>query len=414
MNKCCASVIITCALSMRLQAIELPFTGFVSVFGDKIYSPREDYTQKAFQYGIPDVATASTTVGNGFVTTFTSMAVVRTSGKAGDIAQVQSNSVLRYRPGHEGVAFFTAAFTGGAGGTGTRQLIGIWDDANGFAVGKLATTFGINVRTDTTDTFIGQANFNRDTVDGSGPSGFNLDTTKLNVFRISYGWLGAANIKFYVLSTNGVWIEFHNILQPGRSSAPSIQDPVLPIRAQVSDPNGGNVLELRTASWNTAVIGSKTTASHRYFSISRRISVTGALTDRHIVTIRNKTTYQGKTNHTQLRIAAIGGGSLKNSAFAVITKLIKNATVSGTVFTDVNGSNSIVEYSIAGTYTVGTGQTEFTLPTFNTGGGTVTRFIPQNDYNIILLPGETATITGMTFNALGDTMIGSVSWDEQF
>ncbi len=384
--------------------------GFVSVFGTQIIGERDDCVSTAFQYGIPDIATTSTTLGNGFVTTFTSMAVIRTSGMAGDVAQVQSNPFLSYQPGHEGFGFFTAAFTGDIA-SDTEQFIGTWDDDNGFAIGYDGTNFSILFKVDGTDTIITQTNFNMDTINGLGASGFNIDPTKLNVFRISYGWLGAATISFQVLDPQGGWILFHVIKQPNTSAFPSILNPNLPIRAQVADSVGGNILELRTASWNTGNVACPSNAGKRYFSVSNSLAIPN-LIESHVLTIRNKETYGGKSNKIRARIATFGGGATQANNEITLMSLRKDATITGTVFSDINTENSTMEVSTAGTFSTGTGTAIFIRPAHLRGNGPGFQYFPQS-FEVVLLPDESVSIIAQSLSGPVN-IIGEISWAENF
>ncbi len=386
------------------------FDGFVSVFGDKIAEGREDYINVAFQYGIPDIAVTSTAMGNGFVTTFSSMAVIRTSGAVGDEAAIVTKRNLRYRAGHEGYAFYTSAFTGDIAAN-TTQWIGLFDDENGAATGYNGTEFSVLFRSHSSDTIIAQSDFNRDKLDGTGPSGFTIDPTKLNVFRISYGWLGVAPYSFQVLSPSGEWILFHVIELPNTRTIPSVENPILPVKAEVSDPSGGNVLELRTASWNAGIIGSPSNAGHRYFSTSNQVIIAG--TELHMLTLRNRSIYQGKNNRVEARIALFGGGSIQNANEITLLRLRQNATVTGTSFTDINTENSIMEVSTAGTFSAGTGFEILIRPSHTRGNGPGGEFIPEADFEIILLPGDTITITGESLSG-STAAIALISWEERF
>jgi len=387
--------------------------GFVSVFGENIISPLEDMINVQFQYGISSMQTMTSLTSTGTVFTEDSMAVVSTGAASDGEASIQSKRSLRYRPGHEGYAFFTALFEANA--ANSTQWIGIFDESDGIAIGYNGTTFSILFRRDgDADTTIAQSSFNRDPLDGTGPSGFTIDTTKLNVFRISYGWLGAAPITFQVLRQDGVWITFHIIERPNSENEPSLINPILPIQAEVKNSGNTSNLQLKSASWNAGIAGSESTAGHRYFSTDVIPASTIPTSETHMMTIRNKSIFQGKLNKIEIRIAATGGGPIPTAGQdSMILRLRKNATVSGTSFVDIDTSDSVVEVSTAGTYSAGTGQGVFSLPSNNQGGPLILFFDPTN-YTIILLPGESMTITGEAIQNGADDTIATISWEERF
>jgi hypothetical protein len=55
----------------------------------------------------------------------------------------------------------------------------------------------------TVDTKIPQSEFNLDKCDGTGPSGFNLDLTKMQMFYIDYSWYGAGFIRWGLRGVDG-------------------------------------------------------------------------------------------------------------------------------------------------------------------------------------------------------------------
>jgi len=387
--------------------------GFTSVFGTQITEGREDYVSIQYQYGISDFDTSTSLVGTGTTSTIESSAVVTTAGGAGDVAQIESKRNLRNRPGHEGFAFFTAAFTGDTAANST-QLIGIFDDNDGFAVGYNGTTFSILHRRGGSDTFVAQSSFNVDPLDGTGPSGFTYDPTKLNIFRISYGWLGAATITYRILTNDGDWATFHLIEQPGAAVGPSILDPILPMRAQVIDNDGGNNLELRTASWNAGIVGSPSTAAHRYFSASNIETLMTNDSEVAMVTIKNKSIFESKQNKIEVRISEFGGGAIDNGDSVSIIRMRKGSTLSGTSFSDVSIGNSVMEFDTAGSFS-GSPDGELILiqPVHSRGNGPGMNFMPGGEFDVIILPGEEITISAE--NITGNTKtIAHIAWEERF
>ena len=92
-----------------------------------------------------------------------------TMGVSGDSATIQSKKIHKYRPGQGIIARFTSVFTLGV--TGTEQIIGLFDENNGFAIGYDGADFGILHRNDSSgtivDTWVHQAQWSKDTADGN-------------------------------------------------------------------------------------------------------------------------------------------------------------------------------------------------------------------------------------------------------
>jgi hypothetical protein len=386
---------------------------FVSMYGDLEAEPRLDALSVQFQYGIQSSVITSTLLNGGTATTSSSLAVLATSGTAGAVAGLQTKTNLQYRSGHQADAYFTVAFTGTIAAN-TKQYIGALDSNNGFGVGFNGTSFGIVVRKNGTDTFTAQSNFNGDKIDGTGSSGFNYNYTLLNVFHIAYGWLGASPIQFQVMSSSGSWITFHSIQYPNSAATPSIANALLPISAQVYDPSGGNSLQLKTASWNMDIVGIQSNVANRFFGINAtRESTTSEL---FTLMIKNSETFNGQPNRMNLQLQRYYECSVDdvNPSSTTIVYIYKNATVTGTSFSSVN-SNSVVSYSTAGTYSAGTGTLLIaqTLVPF----GNQPEFIDITNFNFLVYPGETITITtryaGGIFDPKPDIMCG-LNWAELF
>ena len=71
------------------------------------------------------------------------------------------------------------------------------------------TTGTLLVASKTTDTKIPTSAFNIDRLDGTGPSGYTIDLSKMQMFYIDYSWYGAGFIRFGVRGPNGDVIYAH-------------------------------------------------------------------------------------------------------------------------------------------------------------------------------------------------------------
>ena len=58
-----------------------------------------------------------------------------------------------------------------------------------------------------------QNQFNRDTLNGKGSSGFNVDLTKMQMIGIQYTWYGAGFIDFMMRGSDGNWVYAHRYKQ---------------------------------------------------------------------------------------------------------------------------------------------------------------------------------------------------------
>lgn len=389
--------------------------GYTSLFGEKEQSSRLDWLDTKFNYGVSSYDVTTSTFSSGFVSSFTSMALVETGASSGGFAQIQSKHAIPYRAGHETYAIFSAQFSNG-GVASSTQWIGLFDSQNGFAVGFSNTSFALLYRNAGVNTIILQDNFNQDPLDGTGPSGFVLNPSRLNLFRLSFGWLGASPIKFQILNTNGKWITFHEISRNNQFFVPNVRNPYLPMTAQVNKNGGAQSVQIGTSGWNGGIIGEPSNVSSRYFSIAAGAAAVANTTEQHVLTLRNKPTFQSIANKIAIRISFLTiGAPFSSSSKSAVMRLYKNATVTGSVFSDVDTANSVTEASTAGIYTGGSGQYLMSFLAIRSNPAYTTP-IEQTTVNIILEPNETATFTYQLIagSLTGGLALAYVSWEELF
>lgn len=121
------------------------------------------------------------------------------------------------------------------------QRIGLYNSTDGFSVGYSGTTFGLWSRFSNVDSFIPSSSWNGDRLNGASGSSFTsgsvpvaLDPSKLNIYRVRMGWLGAASIFFDIHSPDGAWVTAHTIRFPNSlSGRASVTNPNLPVRFDV-------------------------------------------------------------------------------------------------------------------------------------------------------------------------------------
>lgn len=232
-------------------------TGQKDVFNQQIIGTRNNQVEIDYSSTDPDaISLLTVTKTNGGDAANSAGQAVYSTGTntSGEIKAVTTRTVT-YHPHAETYVAFTAIFTTGI--TNSYQRIGLYDDNNGFFIGYEGTSFGITKRSGATDTTVAQASFSEDTLSGQAGSGYTrdgvveaADFTKDNLFRIRFGWLGAAPIYFEILNPDGEWVTFHTIKHPNTVAVPSIQNPNLPIRLHIKKTTAGATnLIMNTACW---------------------------------------------------------------------------------------------------------------------------------------------------------------------
>ena len=82
---------------------------------------------------------------------------------------------------------------------------------------------------------IPQSQFNRDTIDGNGPSGFTVDLTRMQMLGIQYTWYGAGFIDFMTRGTNGNWVFVHRMTNNNVNDEAYMRTGNMPVRYEIAN-----------------------------------------------------------------------------------------------------------------------------------------------------------------------------------
>jgi hypothetical protein len=85
------------------------------------------------------------------------------------------------------------------------------------------------------ETRIKQADFNIDRLDGTGPSGFNIDLSRMQMMGLQYTWYGAGFIDFMARGSDGNWVFAHRIKNNNVNFEAHMRSGNLPVRYSVDN-----------------------------------------------------------------------------------------------------------------------------------------------------------------------------------
>lgn len=161
---------------------------------------------------------------------------LETTTTNGSSAIRQTRQYMIYEPGRGQLLFISGLM--GAIKANVRQRIGYFDANNGLFFEQNGTTLRVVRRTFVSgaavDNAVDQASWNIDPLDGTGRSGYNLNTATVQVFVIDFSWLGVGRIRFGVLS--GTEISYcHEMTAANALTAVWAQTPSLPIRFELTN-----------------------------------------------------------------------------------------------------------------------------------------------------------------------------------
>lgn len=376
----------------------------ISVFGEVITAGLSPIVQADFVYGLNSNLFSSTVTGSGTATSTNQVGIASTTAAASSSALIQTVRRAKYRAGEGIVSRFTAQFTEGV--ANSTQTAGMRNAAiDGWFIGYNGTSFGIMYRRNSVDTWIAQANFNLDKLDGTGLSGITIDPTKLNAYQLSIGYLGGRGCIFSVMSDiTGQWVQFHdyNLLDTQNAKTQSV-NPTMSFGIQATNTTNTSNIVVYSGSVGVFVAGEIKRIGSTYGTNNTKSIGT---TETNVLTLRNNTTLNGVTNQGLLRLRSI---SISTAATVpVILRVIKNATLGGVpAYTNIDATNSLAAVDTAGTTVTG-GNTQFNS-TIGTGGNA---FFDLTEFELFLLPNETFTFAVVASAGAAATQVVTVNWNE--
>lgn len=384
----------------------------LGAFGDLVVAEKSPVVQMDFVYGIHPQLSTYTTTNSGRVAAENGLLIVESSTTVNGTATFFSKNPARYRAGQGITARFTVIFTTGV--AQSTQTIGMSDNGDGYFFGYNGTSFGILHKNRSVEAWYPQSTWNGDKADGTGPSGFNWDTTKGNVVQIVYPYLGFGNIKFFVQdNATSRFILVHTIRYNNTYTQTQLSNPSLKFKAYVGNNGSTTNVRVRVGSVGIFLNGQRIYLGPQ-FGVSN--IKTGVSTEQSIFVVRNATTYNGIVNTGVLRLRSLSFANDNGTAIGRM-RIIKGATIGGSPsFAPVRGTT--VNNGV--TITSGESVASFDVAaTTGTGGYTVFNSLASRNtaaemdltpYNIYIFPGEDVVFAAECATA---TSFGiSLNWNE--
>ncbi len=251
----------------------------------------------------------------------------------------------------------------------------------------------------TTDTWVEQADWNGDVMDGTGSSGVTLDPTKGNVYQIGIQYLGFGGITCQIETTdannNPVFVSVHNFTFANTRAAVTLAQPSFPFTMSAYSSGSTTDVSVSCASFAGFIEGDKHLTGPRY-TYQRDTSgfvSSGALYP--FYTVRNSAVH-GHNGISRINQSIVNVRSISvahDDATPIAFFLIKNATLAGTPdFVAFSTSSCTTWDQDATTCTYDNNeQLLFSVETGQASGETITF-----DEPILLQPGETLTLAART------------------
>jgi hypothetical protein len=307
-------------------------------------------------YGI-DPNFRDTLSNGGTVTHITNQAAARlaTTNNVNSRAIHQTKMYHNYMPGKSQLIKSTINFYSAT--TNVTKRTGYYDDLNGIYFEQNgAGVLSFVIRTDTSGTASDarraiQSSWNKDRCDGTGPSGFNLDITKTQIFFTDFQWLGVGRVRCGFVH-NGQTIVAHEFYNSNNLPTVYMSNPNLPIRCEILN-TGATAGGYFDQICSTVVSEGGYVESGIDFSIdsgqtSQSVTVANGMYP--VVAIRLKNTFRGYPNRVVVRSGNINVYAEEYPAYWALLKLsgLSAITLSNATWISAN-DDSAVEYNLTAT-----------------------------------------------------------------
>jgi hypothetical protein len=308
-----------------------------------------------FQYDTQPLLFNTSLVGTGTVTKTAneSSITLSTGGTASGASAInQTKSYFRYCPGKSALIIMTGFL--GAQKTNVRSRIGYFD-ANDGVYFEMDGTLGVSVNQRSSasgspvTTSILQANWNKDPMNGTGPSGITIDWSKTQIFAMDMQWLGVGRVRWSLFVDDSL-VVVHEIVNSNNSTSPYTNTANLPCRAEIT--NTGIAATTTTMKQICMSIMSEGSVEfpfpYKFTTGNKGTSITAASGTRTpLVSLQPKVTFNSITNRTFIQLETTE--VFVTGANPVYWELVYNGTLTGSPSFNSVDANSGVNFDIAAT-----------------------------------------------------------------
>lgn len=335
------------------------------------------------------------TTGTGTSSFLSNEATVQLEVTGAGVGSVirQTYRSFPYQPG-KGLLILTTFVMDSSTSANLTQQVGYYNTQNGVFFKRTGSTNSFVLRSNSTPTpgtpsdtrIVNQSSWNGDKLDGTGDSGFTLDTTKAQILWMDFEWLGVGSVRCGFI-IDGQYIVCHTFTNANEISSVYMTTAILPVRYEIVTTTAAVAASMKTICCSVVSEGGfeQTSIDH----VARRTTVLGTIgtTFLPVVSIRLASGRTGAVvipNRVQI---------LPTTSQNYEIALVKNPTLTGATWASTVPSNSNVEFDVAATAMTGgtIAQTDFLAS--NTAGGTGSTSF-ANAYNFDLQLG--ATIAGVS------------------
>jgi len=323
------------------------------------------------------------TTGTGTTTYQTDQSALDMSVTAGGVGSVvrQTFRSFPYQPG-KGLLVLATFCMDGSSSLNLTQRVGYFNTDNGVFFQRIDGTNSFVLRSKVTGSVsdartVNQSSWNGDKLDGTGASGYTLDSSKAQILWMDFEWLGVGSVRCGFI-INGQYIVCHTFNNANEITTTYMTTATLPVRYEITS----TVAVAATLKQICSSVVSE--GGYEQYSIgyvaqrTTKLAAIG-LTDLPIVSIRLASTRPGAVIiPARVQVLPITSQSYQVS-------LIKNPTLTGAAWTALP-ADANVEYDVSATATTGGSiiQTDYVTAS---GSGGNNPLVDPSGYNWAFQPG---------------------------
>jgi len=313
-------------------------------------------------------------------------AILSTSNTSNATAILQSYIYHNYQPGKSTLILNSFNFNGWT--SNATKRIGYFDDNDGIYLEQTGSNgaLSFNLRSSVSGSpvvnSVTQTAWNIDKMNGTGPSGYTLNMSNVQLFFIDFQWLGVGRVRCG-FSLNGIYIDCHEFYCANYQSTVYMTSGSLPIRSEIRNigPCTGTTLNKCCST----VIGeggyNDVGIDYSFSSDLATTSGTGA-NSIPVLCIRMAPTFGGYSNHVYAKLINISILATNNNLNYSIIKLNSASNITGGTWVNVD-TNSAVQYNQSATGLTGS-ITNILSSGFVAAGGTGPNLYNTVATNVVL------------------------------
>jgi hypothetical protein len=268
---------------------------------------------------------------------------------SGDKVFRETYKVFTYQPGKSLQVMNT--FVMESGQENQRQRVGYFSSGNGVFIEQSGTASPAIVKRSSVsgsvvDTRIEQSDWNLDTLNGSGESGYTLDLTKAQIFWSDFEWLGVGTVRAgFVI--NEEFVHCHSFHHANKIDSTYMTTATLPCRYEIENldtvTSSGTLKQICTSVISEGGYQLRGDAHSIATPVNSPRSLTSTGVDYPVISLRLKS---GETDAVAIPVGVSVLGITNNTNYN--WSLVKGGTTSGGSWEDLDVHSS-VQYNLSGT-----------------------------------------------------------------